>query len=207
MIKDFINDVNYEDAKPYNPSFLVTIAAYDGKRKLDFARLTSSKLKTFLLSNDYVRNYYLSKGFSSSKVEDLVRNINEQRLKLLKDNKISVVFDANFNNDESYERVLGDGYQVIKVKIETNDVDNVREITKRNYEPSKVIKGVIGDKYQYESSYDENTYYEIKRRKQINLPDECFYYVIKDYETEEEFNNKAVLVIGDIEKRFNNKVN
>ncbi len=207
MIKDFINDVNYEDAKPYNPSFLVTITAYDGKRKLDFARLASSKLKIFLLSNDYVRNYYLSKGFPSSKVEELVRNINKQRLKLLKDNKISVVFDANFNNEESYERVLGDGYQVIKVKIETNDVDNVREITKRNYEPSKVIKGVIGDKYQYESSYDENTYYEIKRRKQINLPDECFDYVIKDYETEEEFNNKAVLVIGDIEKRFNNKVN
>lgn len=207
MIKDFINDVNYEDAKPYNPSFLVAITAYDGKRKLDFARLISSKLKIFLLSNDYVRNYYLSEGVSSSKVEELVRDINKQRLKLLKDNKISVVFDANFNNDESYEWVLGEGYQVIKVKIETNDADNVREIIKRNYEPSKVIKGVIGDKYQYEFSYDENTYYEIKRRKQINLSDECFDYVIKDYETEEEFYNKAVLVIGGIEKRFNNKIN
>lgn len=49
----------------------------------------------------------------------------------------------------------------------------------RKYEPNKVIDGVLGDNTKYESSYDENTYYEIKKRKKIELDDSYFDYIIK----------------------------
>ena len=75
----------------------------------------SIKLKIFLLSNDYVRNYYLTNGFDYNKTQDLVKSTNEKRMKILIDKDFSLVFDMNFNDESCFEKTKG--YNVIKIKF------------------------------------------------------------------------------------------
>ena len=194
---DFVKDMKLDNVKKYSNPFVITITGYDGKNKLKLARDLSKKLKIFLLSNDCVRNYYLTKKLDYKTVQDKVKNINDKRINILKNNKLSFVYDMNFNNKDCFKKVID--YNVIKIRLYTDDSENIKSIMLRKYEPNKVIDGVLGDNTKYESSYDENTYYEIKKRKKIELDDSYFDYIIKKEDSlDEKINNIA----EDIEKRF-----
>lgn len=186
-----------DNLKKYSSPFVITITGYDGENKLKLARDLSKKLKIFLLSNDYVRNYYLTNNLDYKTVQDKVRDINDKRISILKNNQLSFVYDMNFNNKDCFEKV--NDYNVVKIRLYTDDNKNVKSIMLRKYEPDKVIDGVLGDNTKYESYYDENTYYEIKERKKIELDDSYFDYIIREEDSlDEKINN----IIEDIEKRF-----
>ena len=157
----------------------------------------SIKLKIFLLSNDYVRNYYLTNGFDYNKTQDLVKSTNEKRMKILIDKGFYLVFDMNFNDESCFEKTKG--YNVIKIKLSSSDDDNINSIIKRNYEPQNIINGVLGDNVKFESPYDKDTYYEIKARKKIELDDSNSDYVIKEDDLLEDKINE---IVNEIEKRF-----
>ena len=194
---DFVKDMKLDNVKKYSNPFVITITGYDGKNKLKLARDLSKKLNIFLLSNDCVRNYYLTKKLDYKTVQDKVKNINDKRINILKNNKLSFVYDMNFNNKDCFKKVID--YNVIKIRLYTDDSENIKSIMLRKYEPNKVIDGVLDDNTKYESSYDENTYYEIKKRKKIELDDSYFDYIIKKEDSlDEKINNIA----EDIEKRF-----
>ena len=194
---DFVKDMKLDNVKKYSNPFVITITGYDGENKLKLVRDLSKNLKIFLLSNDYVRNYYLTNNLDYKNVQDKVKDINDKRISILKNNQLTIIYDMNFNNKDCFEKVID--YNVIKIRLYTDDSENIKSIMLRKYEPNKVIDGVLGDNTKYESSYDENTYYEIKKRKKIELDDSYFDYIIKKEDSlDEKINNIA----EDIEKRF-----
>lgn len=118
-------------------------------------------------------------------------------MNILIDNGLSFIFDMNFNNEKCFDKVRD--YNVVKIKLDSTDNENIKSIMLRKYEPNKIIEGVLGDNTEYESSYDEKTYYEIKKRKEITLDDSYFdYLIIKD----ELLNDKINDIVNGIEKRF-----
>ncbi len=194
---DFAKDMKLDNIKKYSNPFVIIITGYDGENKLKLARDLSKKLKIFLLSNDYVRNYYLTNGLDYKNVQDKVKDINDKRISILKNNQLSFVYDMNFNNKDCFEKV--NDYNVVKIRLYTDDNKNVKSIMLRKYEPDKIIDEVLGDNTKYESAYDENTYYEIKERKKITLDDSYFDYIIREEDSlDEKINN----IVKDIEKRF-----
>lgn len=67
---------------------------------------------------------------------------------------------------------------LIKIKVNSNDEDNLNRIATRVMDYSKIYDGVIGDKVEYLSSYPEEVYYQIKNRKPQLLPDDFFDYIV-----------------------------
>ena len=112
MKKDFMLEMKseVERVKQYPEPFVILFSAYPGSLKFEFARELSKKLSIFLLSNDYVRNYFyqFSKEFSEDvrlEIEDKVMNINNERLKYLLSHGISFVYDQNVNNFPCFQRI------------------------------------------------------------------------------------------------------
>ena len=67
---------------------------------------------------------------------------------------------------------------LIKIKVNSIDIENLERIKNRIMDYSKIYEGVIGDKVEYLSSYPEEVYYQIKDRKPQTLPDDFFDYVV-----------------------------
>ena len=67
---------------------------------------------------------------------------------------------------------------LIKIKVNSTDIENLERIKSRIMDYSKIYEGVIGDKVEYLSSYPEDVYYQIKDRKPQTLPDDFFDYVV-----------------------------
>lgn len=198
MERDFVSEMNFENVNNYNKPFVITFISMPGSGKTDIARTLSQELKVFLLSNDYIRNYYyqLTKDYSEEKrleIQDKVDNINKERLNKLISNKISFVYDKCFNNEDDYNKlydILGDNYNVIKIKINSDDVDNIDRIKDTVMDYNKVYEGVIGDNVEYLSSYPEDVYYQIKERIPVLLKDFYADYLINDKNDEQLIINK-----------------
>ena len=61
--------------------------------------------------------------------------------------------------------------RLIKIKVNSTDSHNLFEISNMVMDYGKVYEGVSGDKVEYQSSFDEEAYYQIKTRKPHTLPD------------------------------------
>ena len=101
--KNFIKEMNSEIRKviKFKKPCLIALSGYPGSGKTDIARTLSKELGIFLLSNDYVRNYYyqFTKDYSEEKrleIESKVSSINSLRLKMLLGTRTSFVFDRDF---------------------------------------------------------------------------------------------------------------
>ena len=188
MEKDFVNEMNFDLVKKYSKPFVITFIGLPGCGKTQLARTLSKKLNIFLLSNDYIRNYYyqLTQDYSEEKrleIQDKVEKINKERLKKIVDNKVSFVFDKCFNKKEDYDKLnelLDNNYEVIKIKINSKDEDNINNIINTKMDYNKIYEGVIGDNVEYLSSFSKEDYYDIKERIPISLDDSYADYVINN---------------------------
>ena len=186
---DFKNEMNQEIKKvtQYDKPFIVTFSGLPECGKTTIARELSKDLGIFLLSNDYVRNYFYQSTEEYNEevrkeIERKVKKINLYRLKKLLMTRTSFVYDRDFNTEEQYKRL--DMFRkfarmnLIKIKVNSTDEGNLERIKNRDMDYNKIYEGVIGDKVEYLSTYPEEEYYEIKSRKPQMLSDEFFDYVI-----------------------------
>ena len=188
MEKDCVNEMNFDLLNKYSKPFIITFIGLPGCGKTQLARVLSKKLKIFLLSNDYIRNYYyqLTQDYSEEKrleIQDKVEKINKERLKKIIDNKVSFVFDKCFNKKEDYDKLnelLDNNYEVIKIKINSKDEDNINNIINTKMDYTKIYEGVVGDNVEYLSSFSKEDYYNIKERIPISLDDSYADYVINN---------------------------
>lgn len=171
----------------YDKPFIVTFSGLPECGKTTIARELSKDLGIYLLSNDYVRNYFyqFTEDYNEEirkNIERKVKKINLCRLKKLLTTRTSFVYDRDFNTEQEYQildlirRITY--MDLIKIKVNSTDIENLERIKSRIMDYSKIYEGVIGDKVEYLSSYPEEVYYQIKDRKPQTLPDDFFDYVV-----------------------------
>lgn len=186
---DFKNEMNQEIKKvtKYNKPFIITFSGLPECGKTTIARELSKDLGIFLLSNDYIRNYFyqFTREYNEKvrkEIERKVKKINLYRLKKLLMSRTSFVYDRDFNTEEQYKRLdmirKFARMNLVKIKVNSTDEGNLERIKNRDMDYNKIYKGVIGDKVEYLSSFPEDEYYEIKSRKPQMLSDDFFDYVI-----------------------------
>ena len=189
--KDFISEMNVEISKviTYKKPCVIALSGYAFSGKTEIARTLSKELGIFLLSNDYVRNYYyqFTTDYSEEKrleIESKVSNINNLRLKILLGTRTSFVYDRDFNLEKDFNRldillqILR--MKLVKIKVNSTDSHNLEKIKNMTMDYNKVYDGVIGDKVEYQSPFDDETYYQIKMRKPHMLPDNFYDFVINN---------------------------
>ena len=125
----------------------------------------SRELSIYLLSNDYVRNYYYQLAEDTSEetrldIQDKVSEVNNERLKFLISHRISFVYDYNVNNIDCYEEIHkklhNNSFKQFKIRIHSDDNYNIKSI------------------------HD-------KQKKEITLDDSWFDYVIYRTDDEKQF--------------------
>lgn len=210
--KNFIKEMNSEIGKviTYKKPCVIALSGYPGSGKTDIARTLSKELGIFLLSNDYVRNYYyqFTKDYSEEKrleIESKVSSINSLRLKMLLGTRTSFVFDRDFNLKQEFTKfeMLSKALRMklIKIKVNSTDFHNLEEISRMVMDYDIVYPGVIGDKVEYQSPFDEETYYQIKSRKPHNLPDEFYDFVI-DSDNQLEFKEQTKSLVKTLKEDY-----
>lgn len=197
MDKNFIAEMNLAGLKEYRKPFIITFVALPGSEKTNIARELSKSLKIYLLSNDYIRNYYyqFTNNYSEEtrlEIEDKVKEIQEQRIQLLIDHNLSFILDKCLNNVESYEELkkrVGENYHIIRVKVNSTDSINIKNISNIKMDYNFNYEGVIGDNVEYRSSFPKDVYYQIKERIPILVSDDEVDFVINDMSQIEDIKN------------------
>ena len=174
-------------AEKYDKPFIIIISGNPGSGKTFLAWNLSKYLKIVCLSNDYIRNkiyqsVILKNEETRSEVEKLVKEIANKRLEKLFSSRTSFVYDMNVNNkkqlDEWIKYARENNYQLIKIKINSKDIDNIKRIEKRTLDYNKKDSSVIGDNTFYSNNFEEEEYYKIKARKPLELSENYFDYII-----------------------------
>lgn len=210
MDKNFIKDMNIQGIIKYKKPCMIIMSGPAGSGKTTIARNLSKKLKIFLLSTDYVRNYYYlklqSKEEYSKKIQYKVKVISYKRLLKLLLHRTSFVFDKDFNLgkdiiiQEKLSKLLG--YKLIKIRIDSNDDNiNIERIGNRVLDYENKDEEIIGDNVCYSSAYSTNVYYDIKKRKPRKVEDINFDYIISNNGSLEEYDLKIDETIQDIKLR------
>ena len=196
MEKNFVEEMEREAVrvKEYIPPIAILITADAGAGKFELARKLSRELSVYLLSNDYIRNYYYREvaDADDSTLQKKVAEINDERLSFLISHRISFVYDHNIHNMDCYEEVHkklhNNSFKVFKIRIHSNDNYNIKAIRDRKMDYDKKDLSVIGDYVYYSRGYSEDLYWKIKQDKKITIEDDWFDYVIHRTDDEEQFN-------------------
>lgn len=199
MEKNFVEEMEREAVrvKEYIPPIAILITADAGAGKFELARKLSRELSVYLLSNDYIRNYYYQLAEDTSEktrldIQDKVSEVNNERLKFLISHRISFVYDHNVNNIDCYEEIHqklhNNSFKKFKIRIHSDDNYNIKMIHDRKMDYERKDESVIGDNAFYVSNFSEEVYWQIKQRKEITLDDSWFDYVIYRTDDEEQFN-------------------
>ena len=174
-------------AEKYDKPFIIIISGNPGSGKTLLAWNLSKYLKIVCLSNDYIRNkiyqnVILKNEETRLEVEKLVKDTANKRLEKLFSLRTSFVYDMNVNNknqlDEWIKYARENNYQLIKIKINSKDIDNIKRIEKRTLDYNKKDSSVIGDNTFYSNNFEEEEYYKIKARKTLELSENYFDYII-----------------------------
>ena len=191
-------------AEKYDKPFIIIISGNPGSGKTLLAWNLSKYLKIVCLSNDYIRNkiyqnVILKNEETRLEVEKLVKDTANKRLEKLFSLRTSFVYDMNVNNkkqlDEWIKYARENNYLLIKIKINSKDIDNIKRIEKRTLDYNKKDSSVIGDNTFYSNNFEEEEYYKIKARKTLELSENDFDYII---DNDEKYLDNILDLIEDI---------
>ncbi len=194
-------------AEKYEVPFLIIISGDPGSGKTLLAWNLSKYLKIVCLSNDYIRNKIYQKGIQKNErtrieVEKLVKEIAYKRIDKLFSSRTSFVYDMNVNNknqlDEWRKYASENNYKLIRIKINSKDIDNIKRVGERKLDYNKSNNLVIGDNAFYGNSFKEEEYFKIKDRKPLELTDNDFDYIIDNNMSKEEYLEKIINIVEDI---------
>ncbi len=214
MVKNFIKEMNIKCATKYKNPAIITLSGLPGSGKTTVAKELSKRFGLFVLSNDYIRNYYFVKFEDDQekqlKIPRIVARINKERLIKLLINRRSLIIDANLNTLESISKIEKIAslfkYSVIKIKIDSkNDEENIRRIENRIMNYNYKDANVIGDNVNYSTSYDQDMYYQIKKGKPEMLEPTYFDFIIENNSDLEKLNNNIENVSFHLKRYFKGK--
>lgn len=198
--------LNIENIEKYKQPCLITMTGKSGAGKTLLAQQLSRELKIFLLSNDYIRTYFLNRyQLERKEIEKEVLRINSERLIKLMISHTPFVIDRDFNTKK--ELVLINrvahlcGYMPIHIKINSCDEENIRRIQNRKVSYQKRDFTIIGDNTAYSTPFTEEDYFQIKKRKPRLVKDFPFDYELNNTETEEKFIEQSVKIIEDMKEK------
>ena len=178
-------------AEKYDNPFIIIISGNPGSGKTLLAWTLSKYLKIVCLSNDYIRNkiyqnVILKNEETRLEVEKIVKDTANKRLEKLFSLRTSFVYDMNVSNkkqlDEWKNYARENNYQLIKIKINSKDIDNIKRIEKRILDYNKKDNSVIDDNTFYSDNFEEEEYFKIKARKPLELSENKFDYIINNDE-------------------------
>ena len=178
-------------AEKYDNPFIIIISGNPGSGKTLLAWTLSKYLKIVCLSNDYIRNKIYQNVILKNEetrlvVEKIVKDTANKRLEKLFSLRTSFVYDMNVSNkkqlDEWKNYARENNYQLIKIKINSKDIDNIKRIEKRILDYNKKDNSVIGDNTFYSDNFEEEEYFKIKARKPLELSENNFDYIINNDE-------------------------
>ena len=178
-------------AEKYDNPFIIIISGNPGSGKTLLAWTLSKYLKIVCLSNDYIRNKIYQNVILKNEetrlvVEKIVKDTANKRLEKLFSLRTSFVYDMNVSNkkqlDEWKNYARENNYQLIKIKINSKDIDNIKRIEKRILDYNKKDNSVIGDNTFYSDNFEEEEYFKIKARKPLELSENKFDYIINNDE-------------------------
>lgn len=214
MKKNFIREMNIKCATKYKNPAIITLSGLPGSGKTTVAKELSKCFGLFVLSNDYIRNYYFVKFEDDQekqlKIPRIVARINKERLIKLLINRRSLIIDANLNTLKSikkFEKIASlFKYSVIKIKIDSkNDEENIRRIENRVMNYNYKDANVIGDNVNYSASYDQDMYFQIKKGKPEMLEPAYFDFIIENNSDLEKLNNNIENVSFHLKRYFKGK--
>ena len=191
-------------AEKYDNPFIIIISGNPGSGKTLLAWTLSKYLKIVCLSNDYIRNKIYQNVILKNEetrlvVEKIVKDTANKRLEKLFSLRTSFVYDMNVNNkkqlDEWIKYARENNYLLIKIKINSKDIDNIKRIEKRTLDYNKKDSSVIGDNTFYSNNFEEEEYYKIKARKPLELSENDFDYII---DNDEKYLDNILDLIEDI---------
>lgn len=214
MKKNFVEEMEKEvgRVKEYIPPIAILITADAGAGKFELARKLSRGLAIYLLSNDYVRNYYYQSLDNSDlnkneEIQKKVADVNNERLDFLISHRISFVYDKNVYNMDSYEEIHkklhNHSFKLFKIRIHSNDNYNIKAIRDRKMDYNCEDISVIGDRAFYVGSFSEEAYWQLKQRREITLDDDWFDYVIHRSDNEK-FDQDVEKVVDSIKMLMEN---
>ena len=198
-------------AEKYESPFLIIISGNPGSGKTLLAWNLSKYLKIVCLSNDYIRNKIYQNGIQKNEkirieVEKFVKEIAYKRIDKLFSSRTSFVYDMNVNNknqlNEWKNYANKNNYYLIKIKINSKDIDNIKRIAKRKLDYNKNNNLVIGDNVFYGNNFKEKEYFKIKDRKPFELTDDDFDYIIDNNICKEEYLEKVINIVEDIKLKM-----
>lgn len=200
--------------KDYEQPFIVTMTGFPGSGKTHMSRQISRQLKIFLLSNDFIRNYYTKNIKSNISADSLktrlfVKRVNVQRFLILLEHRKSFVYDAGLSSLGRIKIMSIASkifrYKLIKVKINSNDHDNLMRLSKRKIDFDFKDELIIGDNSNYSGSFSEETYQVIKERKPILMTDDFFDYNLINTGSLSYFDSQINDTIEDIKLKVKKK--
>lgn len=206
----FDTSINTPKTVTYQTPPIITLSGLPGSGKTDLACILSSTLEIYLISNDHIRNY-LGTNFSFLTVNDLnnlTRIINTLRLLSLLNHHIPFIIDTDISSLRTIKmlEIIAKRfkYQLIKIRLESyHDYININRIKNRPIDHNKVVEGVIGDNTMLRTYFDEEDYFTVKERKNLNIPLNLFDYIIFNNDNNpHHFNSQATNIIEDLKRRL-----
>jgi len=206
MERNFVKEMNYSQVLKYKKPCIITLSGLPGSGKTTLAQEISRKLKIYLLSNDYIRNHYsLTKYYNEEQkahIQSIILKINSERIYKLLLHHVSFVLDMGFNAKEQFDKFVLISkllkYELIKIKINSSDEDNINRIGQRIFDLNTKDDNIVGDNISYSCSYPSSIYYEIKERKPPMLDGVNFDYIIDNMVDKQEFDQNIDQVIKNI---------
>ena len=198
-------------AEKYEVPFFIIISGNPGSGKTLLAWNLSKYLKIVCISNDYIRNKIYQSGIQKNEktrieVEKLVKEIAYKRIEKLFSSRTSFVYDMNVNNknqlDEWKKYSSENNYKLIKIKINSKDIDNIKRIEERKLDYNNKDNFVIGDNVFYGNNFKEEEYFKIKARKPIELTNNDFDYIVDNNMSKEEYLEKIINIVEDIKLKM-----
>lgn len=207
--KKILDEMYFDSASFYSNPAIIVLSGMAGSGKTLLAKEICKDLNIFLLSQDYLRVMYCRNVLDYSEenrllIDSFVKKYNIKRLLKLLRHRVSFLLDCDLNDKRYYEilkiLVLLFRYDLIKIRIHSNDDDNIRRISARN--TLNFNYNYCGDNSNYDTTYSAKDYYDIKERKRVNLDGINFDYELFNTSTKEDYLKNIKEVSLEIEKRL-----
>lgn len=176
----------------------ITFVGGPGFGKTTVAKLLSSKLKLYIVSNDEIRRLYDSLGFGDAKYNyDIKRMGYDRRVYLLK-NKTSHILDVNM--EFAWERAAN-SYQNYGAKLLFIELTCNEEVVLRRIEDRKRAFGQT-DNYSRATEEDYYRYVQLKKENNKQIPSNMIFYSINTEKSIDEIEEQIDFLVQKIERLF-----